>query len=92
MYTAALGASESKGIVSLLCESRIRNETGAGHRRKSHRTHSPQTDEVRSNRLNVRRVKSEENVADVDTKAPSKAIISKHSITLAYVNMYEERV
>ena len=44
-------------------------------------------DEVRSNGLRVRRVKSEEHVSDLGTKAPSKATITKHCTTLGYVNM-----
>ena len=39
-------------------------------------------EDVTSKRLKVRRVRSEENVADLGTKALSKAVISKHSITL----------
>ena len=47
-------------------------------------------DEIRSKRLRVRRVKSEENVADLGTKPFSKAVIAKHCFTLGYVNMAEE--
>ena len=39
----------------------------------------------------MRRVKIEDNVANLGTKALSKAVISKHSITLVYVNMAEEK-
>ena len=46
--------------------------------------------QVRSKRLRVRRVKSEENVADLGTKPLSKALIAKHCFTLEYVNMAEE--
>ena len=49
-------------------------------------------DEVRSKRLRVRRVKSEENVTAHGTKTLSKAIISKHSITLVSAHMAEVRV
>ena len=35
-------------------------------------------DEVRSRRLQVRRVRSEDNIADLGTKPPSKAVIAKH--------------
>ena len=49
-------------------------------------------DEIRSQRLRVRRVRSEENVADLGTKAPSKAVIAKHCLTLGYVNMNEGNV
>ena len=44
-------------------------------------------DEIRSERLRVRRVRSEENVADLGTKALSTAVIAKHCLTLGYVNM-----
>ena len=49
-------------------------------------------DEIRSKRLRVRRVKSEENVADLGTKPLSKAVIAKHFLTLGYVNMAAEHV
>ena len=38
----------------------------------------------------MRRVKSEENVADLGTKPLSKAAIAKQCFTLGYVNMAEE--
>ena len=47
-------------------------------------------DEIRSKRLRVRRVKSEENVADLGTKLLSKAAIAKNCFALGYVNMAEE--
>ena len=47
-------------------------------------------DEVRSKRLRVRRVKSEENDAGLVTQPLSKAVIAKHCQTLGYVNMGEE--
>ena len=47
-------------------------------------------DEIRSERLRVRR--SEENVADLGTKAFSKAVIAKHCLTLGYLNMNEGNV
>ena len=49
-------------------------------------------DEIRSERLRVRRVRSEENVADLGTKALSKAVIAKHCLTLGYLNMNEGNV
>ena len=49
-------------------------------------------DEVRSKRLRVRRVNSEENVADLGTKPLSKAVTAKHCFTLSYVNMAEGNV
>ena len=44
-------------------------------------------DEIRSKRLRVRRVRSEENVADLGSKPLGKAEITKHCVALAYVNM-----
>ena len=44
-------------------------------------------DEIRSQRLRVRRVRSEENVADLGTKPLSNAVIAKHCLTLGYVSM-----
>ena len=35
----------------------------------------------------MRRVKSEENVADLGTKLLGKAVITKHCLALGYVNM-----
>ena len=49
-------------------------------------------DEIRSQRLRVHRIRSEENVADLGTKHLSKAVIAKHCLTLGYVNMDEENV
>ena len=49
-------------------------------------------DEIRSQRLRVRRVRSEENVADLGTKPISKTVIAKHCLMLGYVNMDEENV
>ena len=44
-------------------------------------------DEIRSERLRVHRVRSEENVADLGTKPLSEAAIAKHCLTVGYVNM-----
>ena len=49
-------------------------------------------DELRSQRLRVRRVRSEENVADLGTKPLNKTAIAKHCLTLGFVNMDEENV
>ena len=46
-------------------------------------------DEVKSNRLRVRRVKSEDNLADIGTKALSNRIIRKHAISMVYVDVQE---
>ena len=44
-------------------------------------------DEIGSQRVQVRRVRSEENVADWGTKPLSRAVIPKHCLTLGYMNM-----
>ena len=49
-------------------------------------------DEVRSHRLRVRRVRSEDNVADLGTKPLSKAVIAKHCLALVYAKMNQENV
>ena len=42
-------------------------------------------DEIRSKRLRVRSVKSEDYVADLGTKPLSKAVIAKHCLTLGWL-------
>ena len=49
-------------------------------------------DEVRSHRLRVRRIRSEDNVADLGTKPLSKAVIARHCLAMGYVNMNQENV
>ena len=44
-------------------------------------------DEIRSQRVPERRVRSEENVADLGTKPLSRAVIAKHCLTLGNMNM-----
>ena len=44
-------------------------------------------DDIRSQRLLVHRVRSEENDADLGTEPLSKAVIAKHCLTLGYVNV-----
>ena len=47
-------------------------------------------DEIRSQRIQVRRIRSEENVADLGTKPLSRAVIAKHCLTLGYMNINDE--
>ena len=49
-------------------------------------------DEIRSQRLRVRRVRSEENVADLGTKPLRQTVIAKHCLTLGHTNMNEVNV
>ena len=46
-------------------------------------------DEVKSNRLRARRVKSEDNLADIGTEALSNRIIRQHAISMGYVDAQE---
>ena len=46
-------------------------------------------DEVKSNRLRIRRVKSEANLVDIETKAISNTITRKHAISMVYVDAQE---
>ena len=48
--------------------------------------------EIRSQRLRVRRVRSEENVADLGAKPLSRTVIAKHCLILENVNMDGENV
>ena len=50
--------------------------------------HSWLQDEVTSQRLKVRRVKSEDHLADIGTKALS-SIIRKHAISMGYIDAQE---
>ena len=46
-------------------------------------------DEVKSNWLRVRRVKSDDNLADIGTKALSNRIIREHATSMEYVDAQE---
>ena len=46
--------------------------------------------EVKSNRLRVLRVKSEDNLADIGTTAISTKIIRKHAISMSYIDAQEK--
>ena len=109
LYAAALGASELKGIVSLLKDLGVREKKpvlaidakatehilhrqGIGNLKHIDVAYLWIQDEVRSHRLRVRRVRSEDNVADLRTKPLSKAVIAKHCLALGYVNMNQENV
>ena len=47
-------------------------------------------DEVTSNRLSVRRVKREVNLADIGTTALSNKIIRKHATSMGYIDAQEK--
>ena len=106
LYATALGASEPKGIVLLLKDlgyemkpvlatdakapEHILHRQGIGRLKRIDVAHLWRQDEVRSKRLRVQRVPSEENVADVGTKPLCKAVIAKHCLTLDYGKMPKE--
>ena len=94
LYAAALGASELKGIISLMKDlgyekkpvlaidakaaEHILHRQGIGKLKHIDVAYLWIQDEVRSRRLQVRRVKSEDNLADLGTKPLGKAVIAKH--------------
>ena len=108
LYAAALGASELKGIISLMRDlgqdkkpvltidakatEHILHRQGIGKLKHIDVAYLWIQDEVRSRRLQVRRVKSEDNIADLGTKPLSKAVIAKHCTMMGYVNMRQDEV
>ena len=97
LYAAALGASESKGIVSLLRD--------LGYEKKPVLAIDAKATEHILDRQGIGkhidvaylwiqdgRVRSEDDVADLGTKPLSKAVIAKHCLALGYVNMNQENV
>ena len=103
---AALGASELKGIISLMRDlgyekrpvlaidakatEHILHRQGIGKLKHIDVAYLWIQDEVRSRRLQVRRVKSEDNIADLGTKPLGKAVIAKHCTAMGYMNMSQE--
>ena len=108
LYAAALGVSEAKGVESMMCDlgfavkpvlsidakatEHILHRKGIGKLKHMDVAYLLVQDEIRSQRLRVRRARSEENVADLGTKPLSKAVIAKNFLALVYVNMDEENV
>ena len=106
LYAAALGASELKGIISLMRDmgyekrpvlaidakatEHILHRQGIGKLKHIDVAYLWIQDEVRSRRLQVRRVKSEDNIADLGTKPLGKAVIAKHCTAMGYMNMSQE--
>ena len=105
MYAAALGASEAKGVESMMRDlgfavkpvliidanvtGHILRRHGIGNTRHIDVANLWLQDEVKWNRLKVRRVKSEDNLADTGTKALSNKIIRKHATSMVYVDAQE---
>ena len=108
LYAAVLGASEATGVQSLMRDlgfavkavlnidtkatEHILHRHGIGKLKHTDVAYLWVQDEIRSQRLRVHRVRSEENVADLGTKPLSKAVIAKHCLALGYVNMNQENV
>ena len=106
LYAAALGASELKGIISLMRDlgqekrpvltidakatEHILHRHGIGKLKHIDVAYLWIQDEIRSRRLQVRRIKSEDNIADLGTKPLSKAVITKHCTTMGYVSMRQD--
>ena len=98
LYAAALGASEAKGVQSMMrdlgfavkpvlaidakASEHIIHRQGSGRLKHIDVAYLWEQDEIRSQRTQVRRVRSEEDVADLRTKPLSKAVIAKHCIIL----------
>ena len=103
LYAAALGASELKGIISMMRDlgyekkpvltidakatEHILHRQGIGKLKHIDVAYLWIQDEIRSGRLQVRRVRSEDNIADLGTKPLSKAVIAKHCTTMGYVSI-----
>ena len=108
LYAAALGVSEAKGVQSMMRDlgfavkpvlsidakatEHILHRQGIGKLKRIDVAYLWVQDEIRSQRSQRCRVRSEENVADLGTKPLSKTVIAKHCLTSEYVNMDEENV
>ena len=106
LYAAALGASELKGIVSMMRDlgyekrpvlaidakatEHILHRQGIRKLKHIDVAYLWIQDEIRSRRLQVRRVRSKDNIADLGTKPLSKAVIAKHCTAMGYTNMSQE--
>ena len=105
LCAAALGASGAKGAKSMMSDlgfavkpvliidakatEHILHQHGIGKMKHIDVAHVWLQDEVKSDRLRVRRVESEDNLADIGTKALSNRTIRKHAISMAYVDVQE---
>ena len=105
LYAAALGASEAKGVQSMMyhlgfavkpvlaidakATEHILHRQGIGKLKHLDVAYLWVQDEIRSQRLRARRVRSEECVAELGTKPLSKTVIAKHCLTLGYMSMDE---
>ena len=87
-HDARLGlCSEASVDIDAKATEHILHGQGIGKLKHTDVAHLWVQDEIRSQRLRVHRVRSEEHVADLGTIPLSKAVIAKHCLTLGYVNM-----
>ena len=70
----------------------VLNAQGIGRMKHIDVAHLWMQHEIGSKRWRVRRVKSEENIVDVETKPLSKAVIATHCFTQGHVDIAEESV
>ena len=107
LYAAAFGASEAKGVQSIMFDlgfevkpvlaidakatEHILHRQGIGKLKHIDVAYLWVQDEIRSQRIQVRRIRSEENVADLGTKPLSTAVIAKHCLTLVYIGVHEHQ-
>ena len=101
LYAAALGASEAKGVQSMMrvlgfavkpvlnidakAREHFLDRQGIGKLKHTDVAYLWVQDEIRSQRLRLHRVRSEENVTDLGTKPLSKAVIEKNCASLSKV-------
>ena len=98
LHAAALNVRR-KGVQSMMCDLGfvVKPVLAIDAKAAEHILHRQgigklKQNEIRSQRLRVRRVRSEENVGDLGTKPLSKTVIAQHCLMLGYVNMDEENV
>ena len=105
LYAAALAASEAEGIESMMIDlgfavepvlitdakaaEHILHRHGIERMKHIDVAHLWLQDEVKSDRLRVRRIKNDHNLADIGTKALSSKIIRKHATAMGYVGTQE---
>ena len=76
-------------IIDAKATEHILHRHGIGKNEHTDVAHLWLQDEIKSNRLRIRRVKSEANLVDIGTKAISNKITRKHAISMVYVDAQE---
>ena len=103
LHAAVLEASEPRGVESMMRDlgfavkpvlnidskatEHILHRQGIGKLKHIEVAYLWVQDEIRSQRMRVHRIRSEENVANLGAKPLSKAVIAKHCLAPGYVNM-----